>query len=350
MELSEYEKQRLSNIKRNHAVMLSLGLEDKEANRREHARIVSEKRKRQREEKASRAPRLGERKSRRLEGHKADGIFVDRELAGGRVEVKGEFEKEPETLVLDDEGEESEDESRIPITPEELTLEEREAYESLRKRRAELSRALQIEPYKIAHNRTLCSILTLLPKDVEGLLECWGMGPKKASTYGPDLLETLEPWRAQLETFQAKRQAEANVKATPSSAKKGPATGSEESPGVGDAMLMVSAAQGGEEGDDGPAQDVDFTALPLQPSDLTAAEHEAFIVMREWKRATAKAEGYSNPCVVCHNRTLCEIVRVLPRNTRELLQIWGISSNRAAKYGRGILDALRPLRKSLLNA
>lgn len=46
-------------------------------------------------------------------------------------------------------------------------------------------------------------MVTLLPKDVVGLQECWGMGPKKTSAYGADLLAALEPWRAQLETCQA---------------------------------------------------------------------------------------------------------------------------------------------------
>ena len=34
--------------------------------------------------------------------------------------------------------------------------------------------------------------------------------------------------------------------------------------------------------------------------------------MREWKRERASELGFNDPCVICHNRTLCEIVRSLP--------------------------------------
>jgi hypothetical protein len=38
----------------------------------------------------------------------------------------------------------------------------------------------------------------------------------------------------------------------------------------------------------------------------------AFEALREWKRARARELGFSDPCIICHNRTLCELVRVLP--------------------------------------
>ena len=46
--------------------------------------------------------------------------------------------------------------------------------------------------------------------------------------------------------------------------------------------------------------------------------------MREWKRERASELGFNDPCVICHNRTLCEIVRSLPETEDQLMAVWGI--------------------------
>ena len=76
-------------------------------------------------------------------------------------------------------------------------------------------------------------------------------------------------------------------------------------------------------------------------------ERQAFHEMREWKRARGRELGYANPCVICHNRTLIEIVRRLPRNKTELLAIWGMSEKRYNSHGALMLQALAPLRQEL---
>jgi len=57
--------------------------------------------------------------------------------------------------------------------------------------------------------------------------------------------------------------------------------------------------------------------------------------------------GYNNPCVIAHNRTLWEIVRLLPRDADELLNCWGISPTRLKQHGDQMLMALGPFRAEL---
>eukprot|EP00493_Phyllostaurus_siculus_P010773 UN10925 len=35
--------------------------------------------------------------------------------------------------------------------------------------------------------------------------------------------------------------------------------------------------------------------------------------LRQWKRSRGGDLGFNNPCVICHNRTLFEMVRLLPQ-------------------------------------
>jgi len=91
--------------------------------------------------------------------------------------------------------------------------------------------------------------------------------------------------------------------------------------------------------------------LPRLESDLSdPVETNAFHIMREWKRARAKELGFNDPCVICQNRTLIEIVRILPSNEFELLKIWGIGKKRYEQHGILMLEALSPLRHELVEA
>jgi|ERR1712216_819404 len=84
--------------------------------------------------------------------------------------------------------------------------------------------------------------------------------------------------------------------------------------------------------------------LPECAMGLSDEEIKAFLVLREWKRQRGRELGYSNPCVICHNRTLCEMVQILPRNEDELLSVWGINPRRLEQHGAGMLQALEPFR------
>jgi hypothetical protein len=89
------------------------------------------------------------------------------------------------------------------------------------------------------------------------------------------------------------------------------------------------------------------TLFPRKEEDLQPHEVAAFHSMREWKRARARELGYSDPCVICHNRTLIEMVRTRPKTKTEMLTIWGIGAKRFEKHGELMLAALAPLRPAL---
>lgn len=121
-------------------------------------------------------------------------------------------------------GEEEDDEDSTPITPdvddikvdylnstpkepEQLDDHEFQVYASLRAWRLRRKNELEIEPYKICQNRTLCELIRKKRKDctfltdqgdqintVENqLLSVWGIGPSKAAEggFGWEMLEVL---------------------------------------------------------------------------------------------------------------------------------------------------------------
>lgn len=70
-----------------------------------------------------------------------------------------------------------------------LTAAGRETFELLRKWRAERAQAEQVPAYVIASNRTLLSVLAVLPQTHEELLRVHGIGQGKADRIGEDLLQ-----------------------------------------------------------------------------------------------------------------------------------------------------------------
>lgn len=87
--------------------------------------------------------------------------------------------------------------------------------------------------------------------------------------------------------------------------------------------------------------------LPSSESELAEHEHDAFQGLLAWKRARCKEMGWTDPCLVCHNRTLCEIVRLLPVTTHDLMAVWGIGKKRVQQHGPLMLAALEPFRAAL---
>ena len=56
----------------------------------------------------------------------------------------------------------------------------------------------------------------------------------------------------------------------------------------------------------------------------------------------------SRATVICHNKTLVQLVRLLPAKTSELHRVWGIGAKRVAQHGALMLQALAPFRAALL--
>mmetsp|Transcript_209 Transcript_209/g.254 ORF Transcript_209/g.254 Transcript_209/m.254 type:complete len:116 (+) Transcript_209:114-461(+) len=93
----------------------------------------------------------------------------------------------------------------MPDEPERLDDEEFQVYVSLRAWRLGRKNELEIEPYKICQNRTLCELIRRRRNDDEfakgkevneiesDLLSVWGIGPSKATAggFGWEMLDIL---------------------------------------------------------------------------------------------------------------------------------------------------------------
>lgn len=201
MDLSAYELARLANIRRNQAELARLGLEPKrqrDARRSKQASKQAEVsraasraakdaiNKRKRENTAKRAAaaaeaRLAPRRSKRLRRQMAD---------GGQLEHSAGEEAESEEE--DDEDWQGLDYDVWPHESAELDTKEFLIYVKLRAWRLAKKNELECEPYKICQNRTLCELIRRRRNDSEWavigsptleveLVECWGVGPAKAS-------------------------------------------------------------------------------------------------------------------------------------------------------------------------
>jgi ATP-dependent DNA helicase RecQ len=73
---------------------------------------------------------------------------------------------------------------------------------------------------------------------------------------------------------------------------------------------------------------------------LSAEGNALFDAMRLWRSAEAKAQSVP-PYVIFHDSTLREIAAVQPRSLDELGQIKGVGASKLARYGAGLLEALR---------
>eukprot|EP01039_Chlorochromonas_danica_P007621 gene7622-8423_t len=178
-DLSDYEKLRLENIKRNASLLAELGFKPLE--KKSAAKFVQSNKRKRRESCSARPIILPIRRSPRL--HKVQ------EFREKGEEEESEREIEKEDGVVDYE--------KMPFDSEELDDDEFQVFVELKAWRLNKSRELDIEPYKICQNRTLAelvrrlrnndhwAVLTKEDREVEkDLLECWGIGPSKARREG----------------------------------------------------------------------------------------------------------------------------------------------------------------------
>jgi superfamily II DNA helicase RecQ len=188
-DLSVYEKQRLLNIQRNIEFLATLGFTDvsntsRLSGTRKESIDLSKPRK---EKRHGHSPVQGVRRSKRIQGN------IDEQL----VEQAKAKEEELETKE-DDKGVNYEN---LPMDPQELDDFEFQVYIMLRKWRLSKCRELDIEPYKIFQNRTLCEAIRIKRNNkswgsngASDLTECWGIGPRKVEPEGFawELLNELE--------------------------------------------------------------------------------------------------------------------------------------------------------------
>lgn len=217
-DLSDYERLRLENIRRNAEFLAGLGLQDvlpvKAAVVKEKVQSVG---KRKREDfEARKALEQPVRRSRRVqllqEGLKLSQVDDEEEI---------EIKSEPDQRSYED----------MPFDSNELDDFEFQVFVALKAWRLKTSRELDIEPYKICQNRTLAelvrrrrndsswAIATKSETDREcDLLECWGIGPSKAKQDGfGDLLMKEIDTSDRLEDYLAKSRLIGNIFPTTSS-------------------------------------------------------------------------------------------------------------------------------------
>ncbi|SDE51771.1 DNA helicase RecQ [Pseudonocardia oroxyli] len=76
------------------------------------------------------------------------------------------------------------------------------------------------------------------------------------------------------------------------------------------------------------------------PADLPAAAAPIFERLRAWRGATAKEQGVP-AYVIFHDATLRAIATLAPASLAALGTVNGVGENKLAKYGQGVLDAVR---------
>src|SRR5690606_35335736 len=79
----------------------------------------------------------------------------------------------------------------VDASLEDLSLEERQRYEALRRWRAETALEQNIPAYVIFHDATLRSIAEAAPDDLDALVQVPGIGAVKLERYGEDVLQQL---------------------------------------------------------------------------------------------------------------------------------------------------------------
>ena len=212
-DLSPYEIARLKNIQENKKKLAELGLLGTsnplkpKKNKVVFNNSNGQKKRRQTSNKNNKSPsterkkiKVGTRRSSRLAGIKisdtkniVDKSHSDKDLFDG--------EEEEELGVNYDIN---------PQMPQELDDYEFEIYTIIRRWRIERKNELQIEPYKICQNRTICELIrrrrnnknwALATSETrpDELIDCWGIGPSKSETYGVEMIEIVDKWEETLE-------------------------------------------------------------------------------------------------------------------------------------------------------
>ena len=205
-DLSPYEVARLKNIQANKLKLAALGLlgsanplKKRPENKKD--KKVKNKRKVQKNVSAGRKKvRIGTRRSSRLAGIKLPDTkdnLIDK--SNDNELFDGTEEEEPTVNY-----------STHPQVPQELDDHEFEIYTAVRKWRLDRKNELQVEPYKICQNRTICELIRRRRNDKswalptsstrpQELILCWGIGPSKCSTFGIEMIEILDKWEETLE-------------------------------------------------------------------------------------------------------------------------------------------------------
>ena len=196
-DLSPYELARLERIKRNEDRLRSLGLIGNPALKK--PTITPAKRKKVQKKRVKQTPSVPTRSSKRLK-QMEDGVKHEGDTIG---------EEDDDIPITPDNVDDIKVDylNSTPKEPEQLDDHEFQVYASLRAWRLRRKNELEIEPYKICQNRTLCELIRKKRNDCtfltdqgdqndtieDQLLSVWGIGPSKAAEggFGWEMLEVL---------------------------------------------------------------------------------------------------------------------------------------------------------------
>lgn len=201
-DLSPYELARLERIRRNEDRLRGLGLI--RSGKPENKASAADREKKVQRVKRNGRPSVTTRSSKRLRELKDGKQISHKEVAeddipGGEDLTVSALEDEVNYVLM-------------PQEPEQLDDHEFQVYAALRAWRLRRKNELEVEPYKICQNRTLCELIRRRRNDsgfasrrgeegnAEGgtveqdLLSVWGIGPSKAAPggFGWEMLEILE--------------------------------------------------------------------------------------------------------------------------------------------------------------
>ena len=194
-DLSPYELARLERIKRNEQRLKELGLFKQSKQLPKKPNLVKKAANLRKRKQPSSAPTRSSRRLRELKEDKEKIENVDDDSTNNVDDAE-------DTSIIN---EDTVDYERMPDAPELLDDEEFQVYVSLRAWRLARKNELEIEPYKICQNRTLCELIRKRRNDDKfakgkevneietDLLSVWGIGPSKATSggFGWEMLDVL---------------------------------------------------------------------------------------------------------------------------------------------------------------
>lgn len=195
-DLSPYELARLERIKRNEERLYSLGLLGKTSSLKPKPPLPKNTKNASGKKRRSKSPTPPTRSSKRLrvlnkKEVEKSAVLADSYAEEGRAEV----------------AEEKPSYDTMPNEPESLDDNEFQVYVALRAWRLRRKNELEVEPYKICQNKTLCHLIRMRRNDAcfasqklseeeveNALLSVWGIGPSKAAVggFGWEMLEVLD--------------------------------------------------------------------------------------------------------------------------------------------------------------
>jgi len=199
-DLSDYEKKRLENIKRNAAFLTQLGFDpvvkhEYETTKEKNNEALLKQQKKSATQKRKLDEIVPTRSSQRLR----------KELLPPEVAESPQTKKKVTTTPTHSSSSSSYvDYELMPESSEELDDHEFQVYVILRAWRLKTSRELDIEPYKVCQNRTIAELVRRRRNDAQwarrhgyisaDLVECWGIGPNKARPdgFGVQMAELMD--------------------------------------------------------------------------------------------------------------------------------------------------------------